>query len=76
MTLTRQIEMGVVPKGTKLARKPDEIKDWDSLSADEKKLYARQMECFAAFAEHTDHEIGRLVTAIEDQGEMDNTLFI
>ena len=76
VTLARQIEMGVVPKGTKLARKPADIKDWDSLSADEKKLYARQMECFAAFAEHTDHEVGRLVKAIEDQGELDNTLFI
>jgi len=75
-TLARQIELGVVPPGTKLSSKPGGIKDWDELSANEKKLYARQMEVFAAFASHTDHEVGRLVSAIEDMGEMDNTLFI
>ena len=75
-TLARQIELGVVPPGTKLASKPADIVDWDTLSADEKRLYARQMEIFAAFAEHTDHEVGRLVDAIEAMGEMDNTMFI
>ncbi len=75
-TLARQIEVGVVPSGTKLSSKPPGIKDWDALSADEKKLYAHQMEVFAAFASHTDHEVGRLVSAIEDVGEMDNTLFL
>ena len=75
-TLARQIEMGVVPPGTKLASKPADIVDWDTLSADEKRLYARQMEIFAAFAEHTDHEVGRLVDAIEAMNELDNTLFI
>jgi arylsulfatase len=75
-TLARQIELGVVPPGTKMAPKPDDIVDWDTLSADEQRLYARQMEIFAAFAEHTDHEVGRLVDAIEAMGEMDNTLFI
>ena len=75
-TLARQIELGVVPPGTRLASKPEAIKDWDTLSADERRLYARQMEVFAAFAEHTDYEVGRLVKAIEDMGEMDNTLFI
>ena len=75
-TLERQIELGVVPPGTRLASKPEAIKDWDTLSADERRLYARQMEVFAAFAEHTDYEVGRLVKAIEDMGEMDNTLFI
>ncbi len=75
-TLARQIKMGIVPKGTKLAPKPEAIKDWDKLSADEKKLFTRQMETFAAFAEHTDAEIGRLVKAIEDMGELDNTLII
>ena len=75
-TLARQIELGVVPPGTKLASKPADIVDWDTLSADEQRLYARQMEVFAAFAEHTDHEVGRLVDAIEAMGEMDNTLFI
>jgi len=75
-TLARQIELGVVPAGTRLASKPAAIADWDTLSADEQRLYALQMEVFAAFAEHTDHEVGRLVDAIEAMGEMDNTLFI
>jgi len=75
-TLARQIELGVVPPGTPLARKPEDIPDWDALSATEQKVYARQMETFAAFAEHTDHEVGRLASAIEAMGEMDNTLFV
>jgi arylsulfatase len=75
-TLARQIKLGVVPPGTKLAPRPQPIKDWDALSADEKRLFARQMETFAAFGEHSDHEIGRLVTAIEEIGVMENTLFI
>ena len=74
-TLARQIEMGVVPAGTKLTARPAEIPAWDSLTADQKRLFARQMETFAGFAEHTDHEVGRLVQALEDMGEMDNTLF-
>jgi arylsulfatase len=73
-TLDRQIKMGVVPKGTKLAPKPEAIKDWDKLSADEKRLFARQAEVFAAFLEYTDHEIGRMLKAVEDTGQKDNTL--
>jgi arylsulfatase len=72
--LARQIESGVVPKGTKLAPKPEAIPDWDSLSADEKRLFARQAEVFAGFLEYTDYEIGRVITAIEETGQMDNTL--
>jgi arylsulfatase A-like enzyme len=75
-TLARQIEMGIVPANTKLAPKPKDIKDWDALSADEKKLFARQMEVYAAFAEHTDYEIGRLIKAIEESGELDNTMIV
>ena len=74
-TLAKQIELGVVPKGTKLTQRPAEIPAWDGLSADQKKLFARQMETYAGFASHTDHEVGRLVKAIEDMGEMNNTLF-
>jgi len=74
--LARQIKLGVVPPGTKLAPKPAAIKDWNTLSADEKKLFARQMEVFAGFAEQTDYEIGRLVKALEDLGVMENTLLI
>ena len=73
-TLARQIQQGVVPPGTKLAPKPEAIKDWDKLSADEKRLFARQAEVFAAFVEYTDHEIGRMLRAIDATGEADNTL--
>jgi arylsulfatase A-like enzyme len=75
-TLARQIQLGVVPAGTKLAPKPDFIKDWDKLSADEKRLFARQMEVFAGFGEYADHEIGRLIQAMRDMGQLDNTLVI
>ncbi|MGZ8250544.1 arylsulfatase, partial [Methylomagnum sp.] len=75
-TLEQQKKLGMVPANTPLAPKPKDIKDWDSLTADEKKLFARQMEVFAGFGEHTDHEVGRLTQAIEGLGEMDNTLFI
>jgi arylsulfatase A-like enzyme len=73
-TLTRQIKLGVVPAGTKLAPKPEAIKDWASLNADEKKLFTRQMEVFAGFGEYADTEIGRLVNAIKATGQLDNTL--
>jgi len=75
-TLTRQIKLGVVPAGTKLAGKPEAIKDWDKLTADEKRLFTRQVEVYAGFAEHTDNEVGRLVKTLEEMGAMDNTLFI
>jgi arylsulfatase len=73
-TLARQIALGVVPKGTVLPPKPEAIKDWDKLSPDERRLFARQAEVYAAFAEMTDVEIGRLIQAVEDMGELDNTL--
>jgi arylsulfatase len=75
-SFARQKVMGLIPENTKLPPKARGIKDWDALTADEKKLFARQAEVFAGFLEQTDHEIGRLVTAIEEMGEMDNTLFI
>lgn len=73
-TLARQIKLGVVPAGTKLAPKPEAIKDWDKLDADEKRLFARQMEVFAGFGEYADFEVGRVIQAVEDLGQMDNTL--
>ncbi len=73
-TLARQIALGTVPKGTRLAPKPKDIKDWDTLSADEKRLFARQAEVFAGFLTYTDHEIGRVVQAVDEMGELDNTL--
>jgi arylsulfatase len=73
-TLARQIKLGVVPAGTKLAPKPEAIKDWAALNPDEKKLFARQMEVFAGFGEYADTEIGRLIEGIKATGQLDNTL--
>jgi arylsulfatase A-like enzyme len=74
-TIKRQKEMGIIPADTALGEKPKDIKDWDALTPDEQRLFAHQAEVFAGFLEQTDHEIGRLVEAIEDIDEMDNTLF-
>jgi arylsulfatase A-like enzyme len=74
-TLERQKKLGVVPENTVLAPKPADIKDWEKLTPDEKRLFERQMEIFAGFAEHTDYEVGRLVDALEARGELENTLF-
>jgi len=75
-TLERQKSLGIIPQNTKLVPKPRGIKDWEELSADEQKLFAIQMETFAGFTEHTDNEVGRLLNAIDEIGELDNTLFI
>ncbi|MDZ7608588.1 MAG: arylsulfatase [Cyclobacteriaceae bacterium] len=75
-SFARQKELGIVPANTELAPKPKDIKDWDVLSADEKKLFARQMEVYAGFAAFTDYETGRFVKAIEDLGIIDNTIII
>ena len=75
-TLERQKKLGIVPENTKLAPKPKDIKDWDKLSADEKKLFTRQMEVYAGFAEQTDYEVGRLISSIEKLGVIDNTIII
>jgi arylsulfatase A-like enzyme len=75
-TIERQRKMGIIPSNTKLAEKPEDILDWNTLPADERRLFARQAEVFAGFMEQTDHEVGRLVEALEDIGELDNTLFI
>ncbi len=75
-TLARQITAGVVPAGTKLTPRPKEIPAWDSLTADQKKLYARMMEVYAGSLHYCDHNIGRVIKAVEDTGELDNTLII
>jgi arylsulfatase len=72
--LARQIKQGIVPEGTPLAHKPAAIPDWDTLGSDEKRLYARQAEVFAAFVVMTDYEIGRVIDAVRDTGQLDNTL--
>jgi arylsulfatase len=75
--LANQIRLGVVPKGTNLTPWPsDKLKPWDQLTADEKKLFIRQVEVFAAFAAYNDHEIGRVIQAFQDLGKLDNTLII
>ncbi len=73
-TLARQIKMGIVPANTKLAPKPEAIKDWDKLTSDEKRLFSRQAEVYAAFVDFTDHEIGRMLQSVADAGQADNTL--
>lgn len=70
----RQLESGIVPEGTQLTGKPDAIPAWDSLNDDEKRLFARQAEVFAGFVDMTDHEIGRVIDAIDEIGQLDNTL--
>ena len=72
--LANQKRLGIVPSNTKLTERISQIKAWDSLSQEEKKLYARQMEVFAAQMEHVDHQIGRVVKELRRIGEMDNTL--
>jgi arylsulfatase len=74
MTHAKQLEMGIIPKGTKLTPRPKEIAAWDSLPADNKKVYTRLMENYAAFMAHTDHHVGRLIHSLEASGELDNTL--
>ena len=64
----------MLPEGTELSARPDWVPAWDSLSADERRLYARFMEAFAGFLSHTDHEIGRFVEYLRRTGDLDNTL--
>jgi len=72
-----QKKLGVIPKDTQLAPWPkDLLKPWDELSAEEKKLFIRQVEVFAAYAAYSDHEIGRVIKHFEDLGRLDNTLVI
>lgn len=75
-TFARQKALGVIPQNAQLTPRPKEIPAWDDQTPDQKKLFARQMETFAGFGEHTDHEVGRLVDALEEMGEMDHTLFL
>jgi arylsulfatase len=75
-TLARQIAMGIVPAGTRLTPRPAQIPAWDSLNADQKRLYARMMETYAAALSYADHQIGRLIEALREDGQLDNTLVI
>jgi arylsulfatase len=73
-TFARQKKLGVIPADAQLTPRPKEIPAWADMSAEQKRLFERQMETFAGFAEHTDHEVGRLVAQLEALGELDNTL--
>jgi arylsulfatase A-like enzyme/uncharacterized membrane protein len=75
-TLERQKKLGIIPPDTDLAPRPDPYPAWDTLGDAEKKLYARQMEVFAGFSENTDWNVGRLLDAVEEMGELDNTLIL
>ena len=69
--------LGVIPQDAKMTPWPkDLLKEWDQLTADEKKMFIRQVEVFAAYVAYTDHEIGRVIQAVEDIGKLDNTLII
>ena len=74
LTHAKQLELGIIPKGTKLTPRDPSIPSWDSLSADEKKVYTRLMENFAGYMEYTDFEVGRLINSLAASGELDNTL--
>jgi arylsulfatase len=75
-TLARQIRLGIIPANTQLTKRPDELPAWDSLSADQKRLYARMMEVYAGALSHADNQIGRLLDAVQESGQLDNTLVI
>jgi arylsulfatase A-like enzyme len=72
----RQKELGVIPKKAVLSRHDPDVQEWKKLSDDERKLYARMMEVFAGFFEHTDHQIGRLIEFLKRTDELDNTLIM
>jgi arylsulfatase A-like enzyme len=75
-TMERQKQMGLIPADTKLGERPKDLAAWDSLPAEQRRLFARQAEVFAGFLEHTDDQVGRLKKSLADIGELDNTLFI
>jgi arylsulfatase len=70
----RQKELGVIPGNADLTKRPEEIPAWDNMPKDLKPILARQMEIYAAFLEHTDHHVGRLVDGLKDLGVLDDTL--
>src|SRR5262249_40010868 len=72
-----QKKLGVIPQNAEMTPWPkDLLKEWDTLNADEKKLFIRQADVYAAYLAYTDHEIGRVIQAVEDMGKLDNTLII
>ncbi|MFV1990049.1 MAG: arylsulfatase, partial [Acidimicrobiales bacterium] len=74
--VARQIELGIVPADTELSRHDPDVPEWASLSDDERRVYARQMETYAGFLTQTDHHFGRIIDYLEEIDELDNTLVI
>src|SRR5262245_63384405 len=75
-TFARQKKLGVIPPDTKLTERSKGLPAWDSLNPDQKRLYARMMEVFAAYGAHCDHHMGRVVDAVKQLPGADNTIFI
>lgn len=75
-TLARQLALGVVPEGTRLTERSEGLPAWDSLDAEEQRLYARMMEVFAGYAANVDHHMGRIIEAVKQTPNADNTIFI
>jgi arylsulfatase A-like enzyme len=68
--------LGVISASTQLTPWPDALPKWDSLSEVKKKIVTREADVFAAYTAYVDHEIGRVIQAVEDMGKLDNTLII
>lgn len=75
-THQRQLDLGIIPPGTKLTPRPEWIQEWATLPEEEQRAYARMMEVYAGFLSHTDHHIGRLIDHLETIGELDNTIVV
>ena len=75
-TFARQKELGIVPADAELSRHDPDVPDWESLPEPARRLYSRMMEVFAGFLSHTDHQLGRLLDFLREQGELDNTLIM
>jgi arylsulfatase len=75
-TVARQKELGVIPPDAELTKRHEEIPAWDEMPAELKPVLARQMETYAGFLEYADHHVGRVIDAIEELGELENTLIV
>ena len=72
----RQLDLGVVPEGTRCTERPPWVQEWDALPPEERRLFARMQEVFAGFLSHTDHQIGRILSALETRGLLDDTIVV
>lgn len=75
-TFARQKELGIVPNDAELSERPEWVEAWTGIDSDRQRLYARMMEVFAGFLAHTDHQVGRVLHAIDDAGQTDNTVVV